>query len=126
MTAPSDSPAPPDPADAGPAGEDAQGPYALRLLIVGTTPRSARAIVNIRKLCDEHLAGRYGLEVIDIAEHPEVAAKEQIIAAPTLIKTLPLPLRRFIGDMSQTERILLGLGLIAGESLGLQGSGDPP
>ena len=125
MTSPNDTPAPPDPADAGPAAEDAQGVYALRLLIVGTTPRSARAIVNIRKLCEEHLAGRYGLEVVDIAEHPEIAAREQIIAAPTLIKTLPLPLRRFIGDMSQTDRILLGLGLIAGEPLGPEGSEEP-
>jgi circadian clock protein KaiB len=125
MTSPSESPAPPDPADADPAAGDAQGRYALRLLIVGTTPRSARAIVNIRKLCDEHLAGRYGLEVVDIAEHPEIAAREQIIAAPTLIKTLPLPLRRFIGDMSQTDRILLGLGLLAGEPLGPDASGDP-
>jgi circadian clock protein KaiB len=125
MTSPSDSPAPPDQADADPAAGDAQGRYALRLLIVGTTPRSARAIVNIRKLCDEHLAGRYGLEVVDIAEHPEIAAREQIIAAPTLIKTLPLPLRRFIGDMSQTDRILLGLGLLAGEPLGPDASGAP-
>ena len=125
MTSPSDSPAPRDPVGSAPVGEDAQVPYALRLLIVGTTPRSARAIVNIRKLCEEHLAGRYGLEVVDIAEHPEIAAREQIIAAPTLIKTLPLPLRRFIGDMSQTDRILLGLGLIAGEPLGPEGSGDP-
>ena len=125
MTSPSDSPAPRDPVGSAPAGEDAKVPYALRLLIVGTTPRSARAIVNIRKLCEEHLAGRYGLEVVDIAEHPEIAAREQIIAAPTLIKTLPLPLRRFIGDMSQTDRILLGLGLIAGEPLGPEGSGDP-
>ena len=125
MTSPSDSPAPRDPVGSDRAGEDVQVPYALRLLIVGTTPRSARAIVNIRKLCEEHLAGRYGLEVVDIAEHPEIAAREQIIAAPTLIKTLPLPLRRFIGDMSQTDRILLGLGLIAGEPLGPEGSGDP-
>jgi circadian clock protein KaiB len=85
--------------------------YVLRLYVTGATPRSARAISNIRKICEEHLEGHYDLEVIDITEHPTLAEGEQIIAAPTLIKKLPLPLRRFIGDMSQTERILLGLDL---------------
>jgi circadian clock protein KaiB len=85
--------------------------YVLRLYVAGATPRSALAISNIRKICEEHLAGRYDLEVIDIAEHPTLAEDEQIIAAPTLIKKLQLPLRRFIGDMSITERILLGLDL---------------
>ncbi len=86
--------------------------YVLRLYITGSTPRSIRALSNIRRICNEHLAGHYDLEVIDIAEHPTLAEGEQIIAAPTLIKHLPLPLRRFIGDMSQTERILLGLDLV--------------
>jgi circadian clock protein KaiB len=85
--------------------------YVLRLYITGATPHSARAIVNIRKICEDHLQGRYDLEVVDISQNPTLAAGEQIIAAPTLIKKLPLPLRRFIGDMSQTERILLGLDL---------------
>src|SRR4051794_33770159 len=85
--------------------------YTLRLYVTGTTPRSAQAIVNIRKICEDHLKGRYDLEVIDITQHPTLARGEQIIAAPTLIKELPLPIRRFIGDMSQTERILLGLDL---------------
>jgi circadian clock protein KaiB len=85
--------------------------YKLKLYVTGTTPRSQQAIVNIRKICDEHLEGRYELEVIDIAQHPTLAKGEQIIAAPTLIKKLPHPIRRFIGDMSQTERILLGLDL---------------
>jgi circadian clock protein KaiB len=87
--------------------------YVLRLYITGTTLQSTRAILNIRKICEEHLQGRYELEVVDISEHPKLAMGEQIIAAPTLIKRLPLPLRRFIGDMSQTERILLGLDLRA-------------
>ena len=87
--------------------------YILRLYVTGATPRSARAISNIRKICEEHLEGHYDLEVVDITEHPMLAEGEQIIAAPTLIKKLPLPLRRFIGDMSQTERILLGLDLRA-------------
>ena len=90
---------------------EARSRYVLKLYVVGTTPRSSRAIVNIRKICDEHLAGRYDLEVIDVLKNPALAAGEQIIAAPTLIKKLPLPLRRFIGDMSETERILLGLDL---------------
>lgn len=86
--------------------------YVLRLYVTGTTPHSTRAIVNIRKICDEHLQGRYELEVVDISQHPALAEGEQIIAAPTLIKKLPLPLRRFIGDMSQTDRILIGLDLL--------------
>jgi circadian clock protein KaiB len=91
------------------------GHYVLRLYVTGTTPHSSRAIVNIRKICEEHLHGRYDLEVVDISQKPTLAEGEQIIAAPTLIKKLPLPLRRFIGDMSQTERILVGLDLIKAE-----------
>jgi circadian clock protein KaiB len=83
--------------------------YVLRLYVTGTTPKSVSAIRNIRKICDEHLKGAYDLEVIDIYQQPVLAKGEQIIAAPTLLKKLPLPLRRFIGDMSNTERILLGL-----------------
>ena len=85
--------------------------YVLRLYVTGSTPRSTRAISNIRKICEEYLEGRYDLEVVDISQHPALAEGEQIIAAPTLIKRLPLPLRRFIGDMSQTDHILLGLDL---------------
>jgi circadian clock protein KaiB len=88
------------------------GRYVLRLFVSGTTPHSSRAIVNIRKICEEHLQGRYDLEVVDISQNPDLAQGEQVIAAPTLIKQLPLPLRRFIGDMSQTERILVGLELL--------------
>jgi circadian clock protein KaiB len=84
--------------------------YVLRLYTVGFTSRAARAISNIRKICEEHLEGRYDL---DIAQHPALAGGEQIIAVPTLVKQSPLPLRRFIGDMSHTERILLGLDLRA-------------
>ncbi len=91
----------------------------------GTTPHSNRAIVNLRKICEEHLKGRYDLEVVDISQNPVLAEGEQIIAAPTLIKQLPLPLRRFIGDMSQTERILVGLDLRkAGERPGKRESVD--
>jgi circadian clock protein KaiB len=90
--------------------------YVLRLYVTGSTSHSTRAISNIRKICEEHLDGRYDLEVIDISQYPSLAKGEQIIAAPTLIKKLPLPLRRFIGDMSQTQRILLGLDLRKAES----------
>lgn len=85
--------------------------YILKLYVTGFTPASTRAITNIKKICEEHLKGRYELEVIDIYLHPVLAKGEQIIAAPTLIKKLPLPLRKFIGDMSNTEKILIGLDL---------------
>ena len=88
---------------------EADRKYVLRLYVTGTTPKSVTAITNIRKICDEHLKGAYDLEVIDIYQQPVLAKGEQIIAAPTLLKKLPLPLRRFIGDMSNTEKILLGL-----------------
>ena len=85
--------------------------YVLRLYITGMTRRSMQAVGNIRKICEEHLEGRYDLEVIDIHQQPTLAEGDQIIAAPTLIKKLPLPLRRFIGDMSNAERILVGMDL---------------
>ena len=85
--------------------------YELRLYVTGMTPRSATAIENVRAICEEHLEGRYDLQVIDIYQQPVLARGEQIIAAPTLIKQLPLPLRRIIGDMSNKDRVLLGLDL---------------
>src|SRR5512136_987107 len=85
--------------------------YLLRLYVSGTTPRSLRAVANIKKICEEHLQGRYDLEVVDIYQQPTLAKGEQIIAAPTLIKKLPLPLRKFIGDMADQERMLVGLEL---------------
>ncbi len=86
-------------------------PYVLRLYVTGTTPQSARAIANIKKLCEIHLKGRYELDVVDLYQQPQLAQGEQIIAAPTLIKKLPLPQRRIIGDMSKSERVLAGLDL---------------
>jgi len=101
--------------------------YILRLYITGFSPRSARAISNIRKICEEHLDGRYDLEVVDIAQQPAQAQSEQILAAPTLIKKWPLPARRFIGDMSQSDRILLGLDLHeAAEKNSLTRNANPP
>ena len=85
--------------------------YVLQLYITGMTPKSTLAIVNVRKLCEKHLEGRYELTVIDIYQQSNLAAGEQIIATPTLVKKLPLPARRLIGDMSNTERFLAGIDL---------------
>ncbi|HSV50430.1 MAG TPA: circadian clock KaiB family protein, partial [Candidatus Acidoferrales bacterium] len=86
--------------------------YILRLYVTGMTPKSIHAIENIRKICEENLKGRYELEVIDVYQQPQEARNEQIIAAPTLIKKLPLPLRKFIGDMSDKDKILVGLNIV--------------
>ncbi len=88
-----------------------RGRYELRLYVAGTTPRSARAIANLKEVCEEYLAGRYDLEVIDVYRQPTLARGEQIIAAPTLIKKLPPPMRKLIGDMSDTEKVLIGLDI---------------
>ncbi len=85
--------------------------YVLRLYVTGMTPKSTRAVENLKKICDEELRGRCDLEVIDIYQKPMLAAGEQIIAVPTLIKKLPLPVRKFIGDLSDKDRIVLGLDL---------------
>lgn len=85
--------------------------YVLRLYVTGATARSRNAIVNINAICHEHLQGKYDLEVIDIHQKPALAKDEQIVAAPTLIKQLPLPLRRIIGDLSDRESVLFGLDL---------------
>jgi circadian clock protein KaiB len=86
-------------------------PYVLRLFVTGTTARSSRAIANLRRVCEKWLHGEYDLEVVDIYQHPAAAQEYQILAAPTLVKMLPLPLRRIIGDLANEERVLAGLGL---------------
>ena len=85
--------------------------YQLRLFITGSTPRSTRAIENLRKICEENLDGRYELEVIDVYERPETTRDLQIVATPTLVKVLPEPLRRIIGDLSDTNPTLVGMDL---------------
>ena len=85
--------------------------YVLRLYVTGMTPRSTEAFAAIKAICEERLQGRYELEVIDIYQHPQLAIDEQIIAMPTLVKLLPAPLRRLVGDLSNVERVLLGLDL---------------
>ena len=86
--------------------------YILRLYVTGMTPRSVRAVKNLQAICDEYLKDRYDLEVIDIYQQPVLARGEQIIAAPTLVKKHPLPMRRIVGDMSQRDRVLVGLDLL--------------
>ena len=85
--------------------------YILRLYITGMTPKSTRAIDNVQSLCEKYLEGFYELKIIDIYQHPKLAKDNQIIATPTLIKQFPLPIRRLIGDMSDTERCLVGIDL---------------
>jgi circadian clock protein KaiB len=87
--------------------------YVLKLYVTGKTPRSTRAVENLRAICDEYLAGCYDLEVIDIYQQPALLAGEQIVAAPTLVKKFPLPIRRFVGDMSNRRRVLVGLDLVS-------------
>jgi circadian clock protein KaiB len=88
-----------------------QGHYVLRLYVTGNTPRSQQAITNLKAICDTRLKGRYELEVVDLYQQPELAQGQQIVVAPTLIKQLPLPLRRLIGDLSNRPRVLLALDL---------------
>jgi circadian clock protein KaiB len=85
--------------------------YQLRLFITGATPNSVRAITNLREICKVHLEGRYTLQIIDVYQEPYLAQQEQMIALPLLIKKLPLPERKLIGDMSQTDKVLKALGL---------------
>lgn len=85
--------------------------WELRLYVAGQTPKSLTAFANLKKLCEEHLPGQYVIEVIDLLEHPQLAAGDQIVAIPTLVRKLPEPLRRIVGDLSNTERALVGLQL---------------
>ncbi len=99
------------------AGIDTQC-YVLKLYVTGKTPRSTQAVENVRAICDEYLEGRYDLEVIDIYQQPALLAGEQIIAAPTLVKKLPLPVRRLVGEMSNRGRVLVGLDLVCATAMG--------
>lgn len=83
----------------------------LRLYIAGQTPRSIAAFANLKRICEEHLAGRYQIEIIDLIQNPQLAGGDQILAVPTLVKRLPEPVRKIIGDLSNTERVLVGLDL---------------
>ena len=90
---------------------DPDGQYHLRLYVAGQSPKSVRAVENLREVCEEYLPGRYTIELVDLVAHPELARSDEIIAVPTLIRKLPEPLRRVIGDLSDTEKVLIGLQL---------------
>jgi circadian clock protein KaiB len=90
------------------------GEYNLRLYVAGQTPRSIAAIANLKRVCEAHLAGRYTIEVIDLLVTPQLAAGDQIVAVPTLVRRLPPPLKRIIGSLSDTERVLVGLDIKQG------------
>jgi circadian clock protein KaiB len=85
--------------------------FDLRLYVAGQTPKAVRAFANLRTICDEHLAGRYKIEVIDLLEDPQLGRGDQILALPTLVRKLPTPIKRIIGDLSNVERVLVGLDL---------------
>ncbi len=89
--------------------------WELRLYVAGQTAKSVTAFANLKKICEEHLAGRYHIEVVDLLLHPQLSRDDQILAVPTLVRKLPPPLRKIIGDLSDTERVLVGLQLRAGK-----------
>jgi circadian clock protein KaiB len=91
--------------------QDGTKEWQLRLYVAGTTERSTAALANLRRICDEHLSGRYEIEIIDLLERPQLAKGEQIVAIPTLVRKLPEPVRKIIGDLSDRERVLIGLDL---------------
>ena len=92
-------------------GEGAPEFWDLKLYVAGQTPKSVAALTNLKRMCEEHLAGRYRLEVVDLAENPQLARSDQILAIPTLVRRLPSPIRKIIGDLSNSERVLVGLDL---------------
>lgn len=95
-----------------PAGSPDPDVWELRLYVAGQTPKSMQALQNLQKICEEHLAGRYRIEVIDLHKHPKLAKQDEIVAIPTLVRKLPDPIRRVIGDLSNIEKALIGLQLV--------------
>jgi len=93
------------------AREYREGVYKLKLYVTGSSPRSAKAVSNVRAICEEHLPGRYDLEVVDLYQRPELARQEQVMAAPTLVRELPEPIRRVVGDMSNEDKVLYSLNI---------------
>ena len=104
MTTPQDA----QPRQAGSPGDDV---WQLRLYVAGQSPKSIAAFANLKRICEEHLRGRYSIEVVDLLVNPQLAAGDQIVAIPTLVRKLPEPLRKIVGDLSNTERTLVGLQL---------------
>ena len=103
---------PATPALAGGAREEKLETYILRLYVAGQTPKSMTALANLKKICEEYLEGRYQIQVIDLLKNPQLAQGDQILAVPTLVRRLPVPIRKIIGDLSNTERVLIGLDLV--------------
>jgi len=99
-------------ASSGMLTEPGEKVYILRLYVAGQTRKSLAAFANLKKICEEHLAGRYKIEVIDLRENPQLAKGDQILAIPTLVRQLPPPLKKIIGDLSNTEKVLVGLDLL--------------
>lgn len=93
------------------ASAEIEPEWTLRLYVAGQTPRSVQAFVNLKRICEEHLAGRYRIQVIDLLENPFLAEGDQIVAIPTLVRRLPVPIRKIIGDLSDKERVLVGLDI---------------
>jgi circadian clock protein KaiB len=94
-----------------PAGAEEDELWELRLYVAGQSPKSLRALSNLKDLCEQHLAGRYTIEIVDLVEEPSLARSDDILAIPTLVRRLPAPLRKIIGDLSNTERVLVGLSI---------------
>jgi circadian clock protein KaiB len=92
-----------------------EGHYNLRLYVAGQTPKSLAAISNLKKICEEHLAEKYTIEVVDLLVKPQLAAGDQILAVPTLVRRLPPPIKRIIGDLSNSDRVLVGLDIVSGQ-----------
>ena len=90
--------------------------YDLKLYVAGQGPKSLAALANLRRVCEQHLAGKYRIQVIDLTKNPQLARGDQILAVPTLVRKLPMPLRRIIGDLSNTDKLLVGLDLKNGSS----------
>jgi circadian clock protein KaiB len=92
-------------------GTDLEETWDLRLYVTGRSPKCLRAIENLRRACEEHLAGRYSIEIVDLVENPNLGASDQILAVPTVVRRLPAPIRKIVGDLSDTDRLLIGLEL---------------
>lgn len=91
--------------------DDPGAMFHLRLYVAGQSPKSVRAVENLRRVCEQHLAGRYTIELVDLVERPQLARSDEILAVPTLVRKLPPPIRKIIGDLSDTEKVLVGLQL---------------
>jgi circadian clock protein KaiB len=93
------------------SAETAEASWNLRLYVAGQTPKSVTALANLKKICDEHLTNQYKIEVVDLVRNPQLARKDQILAIPTLVRNLPTPIKKIVGDLSNTDKVLLGLEL---------------